>query len=408
MLVARATGEPLAEPSLYVMSEIRATNRAANTIEHVLRSILVLQLFLDSNQIKLENRFQEGRVLTLSELDNLVRHCRRPIAEQRGLETTQDLITGSRQAAPKIVHFDRRYTASPEVAGHTAANRVRAIRDYLGWLVTNRIARYPSGALESVNLWNDWERCKDGLNARVPRYKGRNTIGHREGLPQKIVERMLSVTAPESPGNPWKGDGTRNRNYLLIRWLLDLGLRRGELLNVKIADINFQAEELLIARRADDPEDPRRDQPTVKTRDRKLPLSSGLCDMTFAYITKIRKAISGARVHPFLFVSMGTGAPMSLSSLNKVFAELRDAFPGEFIEVTPHILRHTWNDRFSEMIDKKKISEPDEERMRSFLMGWSPTSNTAVTYTRRHVRRKAQEVSLRMQAAQVNWASDDD
>lgn len=401
MLIELSTGEPLCEPSLYVLSEIRATNRASSTIDHVLRSIMVMQLYLDSAQIDIERRFQEGWVFTLSELDELVRHCRQSVAEQlraRGtLRSTQPIPIDSAE----VVRFAQRQLAPTEVAGHTAANRVRAIRDYLDWLVRYRLARYPLSSVQGHRLWDDWKRCKDALDARVPRHKGRNTIGQREGLSPEVVNRLLSVTAPESSENPWKGDGTRIRNSLVIRWLLELGLRRGELLNVKITDINFQSEELLVARRADDPQDPRKDQPKVKTRDRKLPLSPPLCAMTHDYIIKTRRLIPGAKRHPFLFIAMGTGAPLSLSSVNCLFAELREAFPDEFFAVTPHVLRHTWNDHFSEIMDKAKVTEPEEEQMRSFLMGWSPTSKTALNYTRRHVRLKAQQVSLKMQAEQV-------
>ncbi len=105
---------------------------------------------------------------------------------------------------------------------------------------------------------------------------------------------------------------------------------------------------------------------------------------------------------------MGTGAPLSLSAVNAIFAELRNAFNGEFDAVTPHVLRHTWNDRFSEIMDIAKVSEAEEERMHSFLMGWAPTSKTSVNYTRRHVRLKAQQVSLAMQTKQVEGVLSDD
>lgn len=409
VLVVLATGEPLYEPSAYVISEIRATNRASNTIDHVLRSIMVLQLFLDSSRIDIDKRFREGRVFSLNELDELVRHCRRPVDDQlKGRAATSGSSQPSCTGSAEVVRLFQRRLAPTEVAGHTAANRVRTIRDYLDWLVRYRMAHYHSGAAEGARLWDDWKRCKVALDARVPRHKGRNTIGQREGLPPEVVDRLLSVTSPASPDNPWKGEGTRIRNGLVVLWLLDLGLRRGELLNVKISDINFQSEELIVARRADDPEDPRKNQPMVKTRDRKLPLSSSLCSLTHDYITKTRRRIDGARRHPFLFVAMGTGAPLSLSSVNDLFAELREAFPGEFNAVTPHVLRHTWNDRFSETMDKKKIPEAEEDRMRSFLMGWSPTSTTAGNYTRRHIRLKAQRVSLEMQAKQAEGVPNND
>lgn len=143
----------------------------------------------------------------------------------------------------------QRQPAYAEVAGHTAANRIRVIHNYLDWLVRYHMASYRLGATERERLWNEWTSCKDTLAARLPRHKGRNTIGQREGLQSEVAERLLNVTLPTSPENPWRGQGTCIRNALLVRWLYELGLRRGEVLNVKIPDINFQSEQLTVVRR---------------------------------------------------------------------------------------------------------------------------------------------------------------
>lgn len=82
VLIAMATGAPLFEPSIYVLSEIWATNRASNTINHVLQSIMMLQFFLDSTGIDIQQRIRQGGGFRLNELNELVRHCRRSIADQ--------------------------------------------------------------------------------------------------------------------------------------------------------------------------------------------------------------------------------------------------------------------------------------------------------------------------------------
>lgn len=89
---------------------------------------------------------------------------------------------------------------------------------------------------------------------------------------------------------------------------------------------------------------------------------------------------------------------MTFSALNKVFAVLRRECPDLPEDLSPHVLRHTWNDRFSALMDKQNVSEEAEKRMRSRLMGWSETSGTAAVYTRRHVQRKASEAALALQA----------
>jgi integrase len=236
----------------------------------------------------------------------------------------------------------------------------------------------------------------------------RNTIGQREGAAPEVVARLMEVISPLSPDNPWNSDHVKTRNQLIFHWMLGLGVRRGELLNIKISDIDFRREEVTIARRADDAADPRRDQPKVKTRDRKLPLSPALCQMAHDYVTKVRCKINGSRKHEFLLVADKTGGPMSLSSLNKAFVYLRENCSGLPDNLEPHVLRHTWNDAFSERMDKAGTTEAEEQQMRSFLMGWSPTSDSAATYTRRHVRKKAQQVSLGMQADQVKGIQGDE
>ena len=88
---------------------------------------------------------------------------------------------------------------------------------------------------------------------------------------------------------------------------------------------------------------------------------------------------------------------MSIPSVNKVFKVLREKHPELPANIFPHILRHTWNDRYSEEMDANKVGEEAEKKTRSYLMGWSETSGTAVTYTRRHIRKKARAASLAMQ-----------
>jgi integrase len=209
---------------------------------------------------------------------------------------------------------------------------------------------------------------------------------------------LIDVVQPGSPENPWKGDHAKERNALIVRWLLALGIRRGELLGVRVSDINFQTNEVLIARRADDLDDPRTNEPNTKTRDRLLSLDEDLAVLTRRYVTGGRRRIEGARRHDYLFVANGSGAPLSLSGLNKIFAVLRTKCPSLPDDLSPHVFRHTWNDEFSALMDKRQVAEEAEKKMRSRMMGWSETSGTAAAYTRRHTEKKAKEASLALQS----------
>jgi integrase len=235
------------------------------------------------------------------------------------------------------------------------------------------------------------------LTARMPDAASRNTEDQRQGLAPRDLERLLEVIQPGHPENPWSA-GAQVRNNLLVRWYLKLGLRRAELLGVRVADINFQAHEVLIARRPDDGEDPRINKPDVKTGDKLLPLDPALAKDTHDYIVRVRRGTGSARRHPYLFVAIHSGAPLSLAAVNLVFMQLKRKVPGLPDDLSPHVLRHTWNDRFSELADREGFEEAEEKKMRSRLQGWSPTSGTAAKYTRRHVRKKAREASLSLQA----------
>ena len=70
-------------------------------------------------------------------------------------------------------------------------------------------------------------------------------------------------------------------------------------------------------------------------------------------------------------------------------------------------LCHTWNDSFSEEMDKNRVGEEQEKKARSYLMGWSETSGTAATYTRRHIRKRAQAASLQLQKNVIERSDDE-
>ena len=95
---------------------------------------------------------------------------------------------------------------------------------------------------------------------------------------------------------------------------------------------------------------------------------------------------------------------MSLAAMGKVFEKLRTQC-SDLSGISAHILRHTWNDRFSEQMDESNISVDREHKIRSYLMGWAETSGTAAEYTRRHTRKAAMAASLALQSALIQSSS---
>lgn len=389
MLLDRSTGMPVFYPNLYVLTELRQINRASATMERALREISVLHDYLNDVGIDLDERIREGRLFSLGEIDGLARHCRQTIKPSMGSES------GSKAHVRRFGKNE--IVLSQPVSQTTAANRLRTIHAYLSWLIALRLSTIQQREVFRTKLEQMRENVLPALRARIPISKGRNILSLRQGLVPELVERLLQIIDPSNSENPWKSEFIRQRNAMIVCWLLQLGVRRGELLNVMISDVDFRKNTVTIARRPDDPQDPRRMQPKVKTRDRILPLSPELAALSLKYITTTRSQLAGNKRHSYLFVAEHTGAPMSLSSLNKMFQKLRLSIPELPDNLSGHMLRHTWNDEFSRKLEGKGVGEAKEEQMRSYLMGWSPTSSTSRIYTRRFVEEAARQASLNLQ-----------
>jgi integrase len=175
----------------------------------------------------------------MGEIEDLVRLCRLPI-ENIVPASIQDEATSVRGPVVSMERFRQRVASevAREIAPTFAATRLRCIRDYLKWLVWDRSSRVGAGS---------------AIDARLPAGDSRGRFGEREGLAPDSVKELLRVIDPGSPDNPWQDEHSRFRNELIILWLYYLGMRRGELLGVRVSDIDFRKGSVIVARRADDP-----------------------------------------------------------------------------------------------------------------------------------------------------------
>lgn len=390
------SGYPMFYPTVFALTEVRGRNLASNTIGNVLRSIMAFYLFLDARGIDLGERLVAGELLSLSEVEDLARLCRWPLADLAALSSVRGEVSAkvmslenARMGSQSVLPVD----VDPDVS----SGRLRYIRMYLQWLAEDRLSRHGLDPSVAARLTDASMHVTAAINARVQHKSGRSALTEREGLSDEAKAELLRVIDPHSPDNPWRDQHTRYRNALLVHWLIFLGLRIGEALGVRVSDIVVHRKEVTIHRRADDPHDPRRNQPQTKTRGRVLLLSETLLAETQAYILNHRSTLPRAKFHSFLFVASHTGEPLSQAAVGKMFGELRDKCPSLPKRLTPHVLRFTWNDNFSKLMEKNGVPPEKEESQRSYLMGWSPTSKMAAVYTRRYVRNKAKEASLALQ-----------
>lgn len=384
VLVYRDTRLPHFHANLYALLQLRMSGRAASTVAQALGAAGLLIDFLEHHKIEIAARMAAGQLFASHELDALRAHLRQNLQRSSGGEGWSAKSVGTLASA-------RRRKAA-EVQSEVAGTRLIYVIKYLAWytdIVLRDLALTPAKA---AHLSHVVKRDLDALRMRG--------VGAPEGSPRRESltaaqeELMLALTTVGASGNPWKSPFVQKRNSLMVRWLLALGLRRGELLGVALDQMNLQAGTVDIVLRPDDALDPRRNQPNAKTRGRRLDLPKDLMKATLEYVVG-RREIKAARRHGFLFIGQG-GAPLSLDGVDAVFKDIRRAAGGQLPALRPHVLRYTWNDKYSKFCDQNRVDSMHERRDREYLMGWARDSEAAAIYTKRHIEERARRALLAM------------
>ncbi len=387
LLVDKDSGVPLYYPNLYVTTQVRNRSNSVAAMESALSGINVLMSFCDERKLNLTERFLRREYFSIHELDAIRDYCQLRFIKRRAdfrlsvIDVNSKVKLGAKQNTGLANEY----------------MRLTHIAKYVEWLATILL----SGQIEKQTTL-DIARMKKGFESRRPSGKGRNQFGREKGLSREEEAILMDVITPGSERNPFEDQSTQIRNYLLIMMLLHLGIRGGELLNIRVSDIDWSNNQIVIARRADEKGDPRHRQPLVKTLDRRLPIKDTLVRIIHQYIVQVRSKVPGARKHDYLFVTHKSGPtqgqPMSKSSYLKVINLISVSAP-ELVGLHGHELRHTWNNRFSEFMDTRSDApQPEEqEAQRSYLQGWKPNSGTAAVYTKRFTQEKAIEASLKLQ-----------
>lgn len=368
-------GVPLFYPTLYVTAELRGNALAVNTNVNALTAIKSLYAWQRYFGIDLETRFKKNHLLEAHEIHALRDFLQKPLRKP----TTQKVVSIKQ---PKVVSSDVQYA------------RMSVIANYLEFLAGKlQRATDQSGGLSAT--------MASQIRANRPQKAGWSGVDREDKhLDDEMLDSLESILRPGSESNPVASYPVQVRNALLFSILRTTGFRRGEVLNLKIEDIDFASNVIKVVRRADSLGDARANQPTAKTYGRPYPVLSVLIQLIYEYVTEYRNKISGARKHGYLFVvhkeGPNLGRPLSNSAFGKVFYQIRHAAAGH-AGVHAHSLRHHWNYTFSKNSDAREVSSAEEERTRSFLMGWKPTSGTAATYNKRRIKERAATATLGIQ-----------
>ncbi len=380
VVLNKTTGVPLHYPNIYLINEYRNCGKSISTIELVGASISMLYNFLSDMGIDLVDRILSQSFLSINEIDAL-----------------RDFTTINTKRINIIKRSkSRHYNMSVRPA--TKYFRLTSMANYLEWLCQILL----------MDLDVNQERISvfiKQIEKRRPVVKKRNAFSVEDkGLNEDQIDLLLKTIQINSEINPFITD-VQVRNRLMILILYTLGIRCGELLNLQITDIDFHDGSISIRRRADEKSDPRRRQPLVKTLERKIELSDVLLKEIRNYMLNERRKFKKARRHSYLFVTHKSGPtqgqPISKSGYNNIISEIKKTSL-ELSDFAGHQLRHTWNNNFSKDMDASgDVGEIEQEKIRSYNMGWSEKSKTSSIYNERFIREKAGLVALSLQNDQL-------
>jgi len=389
--VLSRVGELPVHEAVLFLARFRTTGRRPNTIHRICDTLALLYRWLDGSGIDLLSRLRRGQFLTAPEIHRLV-----DIAQYRADDASEEANGEEQQKqvvnlkSVRVRRKKQELSLQPvDVASH--ATRLRYFTLYFEFLVgyyAATLSRPLKAQLES-----DSKGVLAILRAQVPKVPTKR--GTRQGMTETDQALLLEVIRPGSPANPWKRPFVQYRNWLIVVLLLASGMRRGELLNVRLNDLSPNAPILRIVRRLHAADDRRLIQPTPKTRERDIELRPAIMKAVWGYIA-MRREIPAARKHAYLIVG-DDGAELAYKNVDRIFADIRRACPELPIDLSSHVMRHTWNDRFSEQAELMGLSEVAEQRARNEQQGWAEDSKSAATYTRRYATKKGREISLRLQ-----------
>lgn len=359
---------PLYYPNLYVTCDM--PNRSINTQRLHLNHIITFEAFLAYESIDLVARLK-ARPISNYLTDN---ELARWVSDAELTKKTLD----KKYAGIKLVS-----SGYERVGGAHVFQRIDGVRDYLEFLYDKLgDSGTRNTAIKDVNA-----RIKRKIKAASPAWN-KTILDTMKGLTDKERQCLLEFMHPKCSLNPFQTDALRWRNYIVLLLGLELGLRRSEMLLMKISDIKWGDQQIEVVDLPSGLVDPRKEAPQFKTHERRLPLSDDLSTALVTYLETFRasnRQTVKANKHPFLLVSIRDGKPLSLSGLEQVFTNLGEGFP-ELRHITPHTLRHdAVYTLLASMSEELEAQTPEDrstqvQKVLTWAFGWSPESDMPRLY----------------------------
>ncbi|HCG5474223.1 TPA: tyrosine-type recombinase/integrase [Vibrio parahaemolyticus] len=384
----------------------RYGNDAINTQISVAYDLRFFFEWLDREGIDIEQRMFTGEMLQVEEVRRFTQSTKftfKDIAEHKEVAS----LRLSNKAINNLIHSTK--TVSSLVVPPTTNNRIRRSLAFLEYLY---LEHHNTGHIPTY-VEKRFRDMKSVMLLGIRRDTELRTLnGDPEisVIPDEAFYKLLEIIQPNHHHNPFKH--SQWRNALIVLLLAQVGERKGAILKLKISDCDFTGTctKIHVRRTPNDVVDPRKDKPSQKTREHTAYVDKETMLELKSYITNKRKTYVGAERHEFVFVSeMATkgesGEPLSISSVNNILRRLSEVIG---FRITPHKLRHKWNELLDDIKDGDKSVSPDYlEKVRKYQMGWSENSQMPALYNRYKIIKKAQEYQYQLQEKLLSVTSHD-
>lgn len=387
VLVERGSGKLIELPTVYIFRA--KSQKSLNTQKALLRDLAffhewcLLKRARNKNWRTAAERLNRGLVPLLPrEIAEFARWC---ASSARELRVARDLQT---RGVSKL----RQLSDAPRAA--TVNRRLGTVMSFLSWLVEELLQSSDNDGFEHIYLAGE-------IRQRL--YESFSDQRHREAsvVPVRALshDEAFALRDALACSDLFVG-ATGERDRLIIRLLLESGIRAGELLKLQCADISDKYRRpdgrfvgsIEVIRRPNDSHDERKNEPSVKSIPGPIPISLDLAGRLIRYVKEERAIAVQRRVDgldtPYLFLchhGNRAGVPISQRNLNRIVTKLKGirALP-EWL--TPHVMRHT---HFSELADEAYAQGVDPMPLLYQRGRWSPRSGTAERYAERSIQAKA-------------------
>jgi integrase len=372
--------------------------KSFNTVTRYANELMFALDYWSARSIDVTKRVADGEFFGLSEYAKFYEHCH----FQKSFEPFDSNILPFRSVENKFLRnaMAANLNATAKVSPETISGRIRRFRQYMEWL----FSEFHGGYKVSPAVENTFSQLIAKIKLDENSFGNnadRNPVRPEESvMPDDVFSKLLEMILPSSPNNPFKS--SKVRNYLIVSMFCETGMRRGALAKLKLSDCKFYgvSDRISITGNKNDITDPRVDKPRQKTLSHDVPITDKrLIEQIKVYIDHIRTQFTCSERHDFIFVSekdsKGTaGQPLSLKSINNIFQKLSNSLE---YHVHPHLLRHKWNEIFSEAGESTGVDKRVLEDMRKYAMGWKQDSNMGEIYNDVYLQKKTAELMLEHQ-----------